>query len=77
MWRQSDVDPGKLRNLKAQSLHSVNSVKSLDFSTSNTTISHDKVKSKLKEIINHCFFHKYGNRRFQYVVTGFSDTGPL
>ena len=63
-----------LENLKAQSLHSVNSIKSFDFSTLYTTIPHDKLKSKLKEIINQCFFHKNGNRRFQYVVTGYKDT---
>ena len=60
-----------LENLKAQSLHSVNSIKSFDFSTLYTTIPHDKLKSKLKEIINQCFFHKNGNRRFQYVVIGY------
>ena len=59
-----------LENLKAQSLHSVNSIKSFDFST----IPHDKLKSKLKAIINQCFFHKNGNRRFQYVVIGYKDT---
>ena len=56
------------------SLHSVNSIKSFDFSTLYTTIPHDKLKSKLKEIINHCFFHKNCNRRFQYVVIGYKDT---
>ena len=59
-----------LENLKAQSLHSVNSIKSFDFSTVYTTIPHDK----LKEIINQCFFQKNGNRRFQYVVIGYKDT---
>ena len=63
-----------LENLKAQFLHSVNSIKSFDFSTLYTTIPHDKLKSKLKEIINQCFFHKNGNRRFQYVVIGYKDT---
>ena len=63
-----------LENLKAQSLHSVNSIKSFDFSTLYTTIPHDKLKSKLKEIINQCFFHKNGNRQFQYVVIGYKDT---
>ena len=48
--------------------------KSFDFSTLYTTIPHDKLKSKLKEIINQCFFHKNGNRRFQYVVIGYKDT---
>ena len=32
------------------------------------------MKSKLKEIINQRFFHKNGNRRFQYVVIGYKDT---
>ena len=63
-----------LENLKTQSLHSVKSINSFDFSTLYTTIPHDKLKSKLKEIINHCFFHKNGNRRFQYVVIGYKDT---
>ena len=45
-----------------------------DFSTLYTTIPHDKLKSKLKAIINQCFFHKNGNRRFQYVVIGYKDT---
>ena len=63
-----------LENLKAQSLYSVNSIKSFDFSTLYTTIPHDKLKSKLKEIINLCFFHKNGNRRFQYLVIGYKDT---
>ena len=57
-----------LENLKTQSLHS------FDFSTLYTTIPHDKLKSKLKAIINECFFHKNGNRRFQYVVSGCKDT---
>ena len=62
-----------LENLKAQSLHSVNSIKSFDFST----IPYDKLKSKLKAIINQCFFHKNGNRRFQYVVIGYKDTTKI
>ena len=63
-----------LENLKVQSLHSVNSIKSFEFSTLYTTIPHDKLKSKLKEIFNQCFFHKNGNRRFKYVVIGYKDT---
>ena len=41
---------GAFRNLKEQSLHSVNSIKSFDFSTLYTTIPHGKLKSKVKEI---------------------------
>ena len=65
-----------LENLKAQSFHSINSIKSFDFSTLYTTIPHDNLKSKLKEIIeiiNQCFFHKNGNSRFQYVGIGYKD----
>ena len=32
------------------------------------------MKSKLKKSINQCFFHKNGNRRFQYVAIGYKDT---
>ena len=35
-----------------------------------TTVPHDKLESKLRDIINQCLFHKNGNRRFQYVVHG-------
>ena len=49
-------------------------MKSFGFFTLYTTIPHDKFKSKLKEFINQCFFHKNGNRRFQYVVIGCKDT---
>ena len=63
-----------LENLKAQSLHSVNNIKSFDIFTLCITIPRDKLKSKLKEIINQCFFHKNGNHRFQYVVIGCKNT---
>ena len=63
-----------LENLMAQPLCFVNSIKSFDFTTFYTTIPHDKLKSKLEEIINQRFFHKNGNRRFQYVVIGYKDT---
>ena len=56
-------------SLKAQSLYSVNSIKSFDFSTLYTTIPHDKLKSKSKEIINQCFFLKNGNRRLATLKT--------
>ena len=46
-------------------------MKSFDFTTLYTTIPHDKLKSKLKEIIDPCFLHKNGNRRFKYVVLGY------
>ena len=39
-----------LGNLKAQSLHSVNSIKSFDFSTLYTTIPHDKLKKGKRKV---------------------------
>ena len=62
------------RKPKGTTSHSVNSIKSFDFYTLYTTIPQDKLKFKLKEIISQCFFHKNGNRRFQYVVIGYKDT---
>ena len=72
------MDPQKLQKAFRKSKGTISSFcqqyKILDFSTLYTTIPHDKLKSKLKEIINQCFFHKNGNRRFQYVVIGYKDT---
>ena len=63
MWILKKNSKELLENQKTQSLHSVDSIKSFGISTLYTTIPHDKLKSKLKEIINQCFFHKNGNRR--------------
>ena len=70
MWILKEL----LENLKTRYLHSVNSIKSFDFSSLYTTTPHDKLKSKLKEIINQCFFHKNGSCRFQYVIIGCKET---
>ena len=60
--RKSDVDPKnckeQLENLKIQALFVVDSIKTFDFSTLDTTVPHENLKSKLKEIINNCFLHK-------------------
>ena len=72
------MDPEKLQRAFRKPKGTISSFrqqyKSFDFSTLYTTIHHDKLKSKLKEIIKECFFHKNGNRRFQYVVIGYKDT---
>ena len=52
-----------LENLKAQSLHSVNSMKSFDFSTLYTTIPHDKLKYLIDNI-----FVEFGGRIFQQTI---------
>ena len=33
-----------------------------------TTIPHQKLKSRLATIIRNSFIHKYGNRRYKYLV---------
>ena len=71
------MDPQKflkelLDNLKSQAFLKINSINCFDFTTLYTTIPNDKIRSKLKEIIDQCFFHKNGNRRFKYVVLGYT-----
>ena len=72
------MDPEKLQRAFRKPKGTVSSFrqkyKIFRFLTLYTTIPHDKLKSKLKEIINQCFFHKNGNRRFQFVVIGYKDT---
>ena len=38
-----------------------------------TKFPHDKLKLKLRDIIEQCFFHRNGNLRFQNVVFGYAD----
>jgi len=54
-----------LRNLKdlldyiqSRTLSSCNSIKTFDFSTLYTTISHSKLKDKLRELVQLCFKKK-------------------
>ena len=63
-----------LENLKAQSLFEVDGINTFDFSTLYITIQHDKLKSKLKETINNCFFHKNGLFQYKNIVLGYVDT---
>ena len=43
-------------------------IKYFDFSILNTTIPHQKLKSRLATIIRNSFLHKNGNRRYKYLV---------
>ena len=45
-----------LEILKSQNLSSCHSIQTFDFSTLYTTIPHDKLKSRMKNLINQCFF---------------------
>ena len=51
-----------LENLHSTSLSSVNSIQSFDFSTLCTTIPHNKLKSRLFEIIAQTFKYKNGRK---------------
>ena len=55
-----------LNSLKASS--HVSSIKTYDFSTLYTTIPHDKLKLRLRDIITGTFVTKKGNQRYKYIV---------
>ena len=57
-----------LDNLQSNSITSVNSITTFDFSTLYTTIRHDQLKSTLASIINQAFCFKNGKKRYEYIV---------
>ena len=59
-----------LECIKSQKLTFCNSIKTFDFSTLYTTIPHEKLKSRLKTLIQQCFFKRSGERRYKYLVLG-------
>ena len=62
-----------LENLQSQSSH-INSIRTFDFSTLYTTIPHDKLKSRLCNIIRQAFRFKNGKKRYEYIVVGYNST---
>ena len=59
-------------NLKPRSFSQVSSIKTFDFSTLNTTLSHDKLKTRLKETIHKAFSHRnYGSK---FAVLGYNSS---
>ena len=63
-----------LENLNSNSLASVHSIKTYDFSTLYTTIPHSKLKSRLTELIRNAFRFKNGKKRYEYIVVGYKST---
>ena len=63
-----------LENLSSRSFQSVSSVKTYDFSTLYTTLPHSDLKSRLKDLIFHCFLKKNGTRRYKFLVFGHNST---
>ena len=62
-----------LANLQSQSSN-INSIRTLDFSTLYTTIPHDKLKSRLCNILRQGFRFKNGKKRYEYIVVGYKST---
>jgi hypothetical protein len=52
-----------LEYIQSRPLSSCNSIKTVDFSTLCTTISHSKLKDRLRELVQLCFIKKNGQRR--------------
>jgi hypothetical protein len=60
-----------LEYIQSRSLSSCNSINTFDFFTLYTSISHSKMKDRLKELIQLCFIKKKnGQRRYKYLVLG-------
>lgn len=58
-----------LLNLKSKNLSKMNGI-----NTINTTIPHDKSKTRLFDIINRCFFNKNGKRKYSNIGVRHSKT---
>ena len=63
-----------LENLNSNSLASVHSIKTYDFSTLYTTIPHSKLKSRLTELIRNAFRFNNGKKRYEYIFVGYKST---
>jgi hypothetical protein len=61
-----------LDNLRSRFFSHVSSINTFDFSTLYTTLPHDKLETRLKEIIHKAFSH--GNDGSKYVVLGYNST---
>jgi hypothetical protein len=59
-----------LEYIQSRSLSSCNSIKTFDLPTLYTTISHSKLKDKLKELVQLCFKKKNGQRIYKNLVLG-------
>ena len=61
-------------NFNSNSLTSVGSIKTYDFSTLYTNIPHSKLKSRLAELIRNAFRFNNGKKRYEYIVVGYKST---
>ena len=63
-----------LEHLKSPTFNHVTSIKSVEFSTLYTPISHQKLKGRLTSMTRNAFIFKNGNRRYKYLVLGHEET---
>jgi hypothetical protein len=61
-----------LKNLKSPIFSQIYSIKTYDFTTLYTSIPHDRLKTRLFNMINSCFFNKNGKRKYSYLVVNHS-----
>ena len=59
-----------LEHLQSPNFNHITSIKSFDLSTLYTTIPHQKLKSRLVNIIRNSFIYKNGNCRYKFLVWG-------
>ena len=59
-----------LGTISSGSQYIFSNIKTFDFSTLYTTISHTLLTSRIKELIQRCFSKKNGEQRYQYLVIG-------
>jgi hypothetical protein len=76
MFKSNKIKNSKerLENLKSHDFSKFDSIKTYDFSTLYTTIPHNKLKSRLFQIIDDCFLDKNGTRKYKFLVIGKQDT---
>ena len=63
-----------LDSIQTNSITSINSIKTFDFSNLYTTIPHDKLKSRLTAIVHQAFCFKNGTKRYEYIVVNYNPT---
>jgi hypothetical protein len=65
---------GLLENLKSHGFSKIHSIKTYYLSILYTTIPHDKLKSRLFQIIDNYFLNKNGTRKYKFLVIGQQNT---
>ena len=63
-----------LDNIQTNSITSINSIKTFDFSTLYPTFPHDKLKFRLTAIVHQAFCFKNGKKRYEYIVVNYNST---